>query len=116
MIQQPAAALALLLFGLVLAARLAGGGATAAAAARTPRCRRRSRPARERGVEGGDEGVGALEALPGVFSSARITTASSAGETCGLIELGPLRRLRDLLHRDRDRRFGLERDPPGSAS
>ncbi len=25
---------------------------------------------------------------PGSFSSARITTASSAGETCGLIELG----------------------------
>ena len=27
-------------------------------------------------------------AAPGSFSSARITTASSAGETCGLIALG----------------------------
>jgi hypothetical protein len=37
----------------------------------------------QRRVEGGDEGVGALEALAGSFSSARITTASSAGETAG---------------------------------
>ena len=50
---------------------------------------------------------------PGSFSSARITTASSAGETRGLIELGPLRHLRDLLHRDRDGALALEGDPSG---
>ena len=52
---------------------------------------------------------------PGSFSSARITTASSAGETCGLIELGRCGVLRDLLHRDRDGASRPRRGPGRSA-
>ena len=50
---------------------------------------------------------------PGSFSSARITTASSAGETCGVDRARPLRRLRDLFHRHRDGAVGLEGDAAG---
>ena len=49
----------------------------------------------------------------GSFASARITTASSAGGTCGLSALGGRRRLGDLLQRDRDGAVALERDAAG---
>ena len=49
----------------------------------------------------------------GSLRSARITTASSAGDTAGLSCHRRHRLLRDLLERDRDRRLGVERQLPG---
>ena len=45
----------------------------------------------------------------GSFSSARSTTASSAGGTAGLSALGGTGALVDLLERDRDRALAVER-------
>ena len=52
----------------------------------------------------------------GSFSSARMTTASSAGETCGLSALGRCGDLRDLLQRDGDGAVASNGTCPVSAS
>ena len=89
-------------------AATATSGCRPAAPPRRPARRRgggadhRPLPASARGrLERGDELVGVCEARGGSFSSARSTTASSAGGIAGLSSRGGTRRLGDLLERDR---------------
>ena len=67
----------------------------------------------QRRVEGGDEGVGALEALAGVLLQRPHHHRVERRGDLRVDRARPLRRLRDLFHRHRDGAIGLEGDAPG---